>query len=83
MGDSAKNTPETGFWQELGPHRPGVKVATFCHKHYACRQANLYTKGDLPMGKKKPQPSGSARRDAFLLKVRGLLRKQQGKQQGK
>lgn len=35
------------------------------------------------MGKKKPKPSGSARRDAFLLKVRGLLRKQQGKQQGK
>ena len=65
------------------PHRPGVKVATFCHKHYACRQANLYTKGDLPMGKKKPQPSGSARREAFIRKIRDIKRKQQGRQKGK
>ena len=35
------------------------------------------------MGKKKPKPSGSARREAFIRKIRDIKRKQKGKQQGK
>lgn len=34
------------------------------------------------MGKKKPQPSDSARQEAFLRKIRDIIRKQQGRQQG-
>jgi len=35
------------------------------------------------MGKKKPKPSGSARKEAFLRQIGKIIRKQQGKQQGK
>jgi hypothetical protein len=31
------------------------------------------------MSEEKPQPSDPARREAFLLKIRDIMRKQQGK----